>query len=184
MSAAAVPASAAATPAPVVPVTFFLSGVMGGSGKGTTTAAGGIRMESQDYRARVRSAVLKAFPQACIVDPLALGKARAEQLFPEGTPADQRWARDSDVRDMFESVVAEAAAAHVVVCYLPSASMGSAVEIAAAHAAGKRIYVVAPGVMRQNWVVRAYADAIFETVAELGTFLMQVSETLLEDVMA
>ena len=47
---------------------YFLSGVMGGSGTGTTTEAG-IKM--------VRKAILAADPQAHIIDPLELGEIRA-----------------------------------------------------------------------------------------------------------
>ena len=58
----------------------------------------------------------------------------------------------------------------VVISYLPEASMGSAVEIHAAMLAGKKILVVAP-ISRANWVVRSYADLVFKSIDELGSWL-------------
>ena len=66
-----------------------------------------------------------------------------------------------------------AASTDICVSYLPSASMGSAVELHAARAAAKLILVIAPGPMQGNWVVRSYADHVFEDVAELQAWLTE-----------
>ena len=151
---------------------YFLSGVMGGSGGGASTELG-IAMEDQDYRGRIRHAILAADSAATIVDPLDMGKERAAQLYPHGTPEQEMWADDFDVRDMFRDVVAAAASADVVVSYLPTASMGSAVELHAAHAAGRVVLCVAPGSMRGNWVVRAYSARVFDDIPSLAEYLTQ-----------
>ena len=49
--------------------------------------------------------------------------------------------------------------------------MGSAVELHAAFVAGRRIIVIAPGSMARNWVVRSYADEIFEDISALRGWL-------------
>ena len=132
----------------------------------------GVAVESQDYRALMRAAILAFDPTASIIDP---GKVVPEQLAPSlhppGTLTASYWERDSSVRQAFGACVELAAAADVVVSYLPSASMGSAVELHAARAAGRLILVIAPGKMRGNWVVRSYADEIFEDIPALQAWL-------------
>jgi hypothetical protein len=147
---------------------YFLSGVMGGSGAGKSTEIG-MRMESQDYRSQVRSAILDADPNAVIVDPLQLGAERAAQWVTEDGASP--WLNDAHVRQMLSEVVAAAAASDVVISYLPTASMGSALELQAAHAANKVVLAVAPANMRSNWVVRSYSSKIFDSIAEVASFL-------------
>ena len=59
--------------------TYFLSGVMGGSGTATSKTLN-INMESQDYRAQIRDVILAADASAVIVDPLELGAQRNAEL--------------------------------------------------------------------------------------------------------
>ena len=144
---------------------------MGGNGAGSSAALG-LAMESQDYRGRLREAIHAADATAEIVDPLKLGEKRAAQLYAPGTPTEDMWRDDRDVREMLAYVVEAAAKADVVICYLPCASMGSALELNAARGAGRSILVIAPGgSMRTNWVVRSYADAIFDDIAHLSMWL-------------
>ena len=150
---------------------YFLSGVMGGSGSGSSTVLG-IRMESQDYRHLVSAAIQRADPTAIVIDPLAMGALRAAEL----TTAEP-WTDDNDVRRMFGDVVAAAAAADIVISYLPTASMGSAVELHEARNAGKLIICIVPSAaMRSNWVVRSYADRTVESI-EACAALLQASAT-------
>ena len=145
---------------------FFLSGVMGGSGGGASNLAG-VAVESQSYRARIREAILSADPSATVVDPAEIVAARAPELHPVGGAVD--WASDAAVATMFGECVDLAARCDVVVSYLPMASMGSAVELHAARARGRLVLVVAPGEkMRSNWVIRAYADRVFEDIDGSG----------------
>ena len=58
-----------------------------------------------------------------------------------------------------------AATADVVVCWLPEASMGTAVEMYLAAKAGAVVVTITP--MAANWVVRTYSDRIF---ADMGGF--------------
>jgi hypothetical protein len=128
-----------------------------------------MRMESQDYRGQMRAAILAADPNAVVVDPLQLAAERAAEWFVEdGVPP---WQDDAHVRQMLSEVVAAAAASDVVISYLPTASMGSALELQAAHAAGKTILAIAPANMRSNWVVRSYSSRIFESIPDVASFL-------------
>jgi len=147
---------------------YFLSGVMGGSGAGTSSELG-LRMESQDYRSQIRSAILGADPNAVIIDPLQLGAERAAEWFTQDDPSP--WQDDAHVRQMLSEVVAAAAASDVVISYLPSASMGSALELQAAHSAGKMVLAIAPNNMRSNWVVRSCSSMIFDSISEVASFL-------------
>ena len=68
---------------------------------------------------------------------------------------------------MFADVVAAASEADVVVCYLPVASMGSAVELHEARKRNKTIVCVVSDQMASNWVVRSYSDVVVSSVDEL-----------------
>ena len=100
-----------------------------------------------------------------------MGAVRGRELgFGEGKPS---WTDDADVRKLFAEVVDAAAAADVVVSYLPTASMGSACELHAAHAAHKTVLCIAPGAMAQNWVVRSFSARTFEDIPALAWFLKE-----------
>ena len=152
---------------------YFLSGVMGGSGAGTANLAG-VAVESQDYRVSIRAAVLAADKTARVVDPAEVVKLRAPELHADGLPEAAFWKEDGSVRAMFGEVVALAAQCDVVISYLPTASMGSAIELHAAREAGRLVVVVAPNErMRANWVVRVYADFVFDDIGSLSQWLEQ-----------
>ena len=95
------------------------------------------------------------------------------EIYSPDTPKDKYFAEDSDVARAFKICVDAAAESDVVVSYLPEASMGSAVEIHAAHQARKTIIAIAPGRMSENWVVRAYADYKLSSLDELQELLKE-----------
>ena len=123
---------------------YFLSGVMQGRKADGDGVAGTV---PQDYRGIMRDAIETADPAATVIEPWDLVGELCARIYPEGTPQDEMFRDDAHVREAFECCVEAAAAADVVVSYLPEASMGSAVEIYAARAAGKTILAVAPGSM-------------------------------------
>lgn len=65
--------------------------------------------------------------------------------------------------------ICEAALSDLVVAYVPSASMGTAVEIYEAFRHGAVVLTITP--LAANWVLRAYSDRIFATVEQLDAFL-------------
>lgn len=147
---------------------YFLSGVMQGAKADGEGVEGTV---NQDYRSQIKAAVLAADESAVIVEPWDLVGAVCAELYPPGTPQSAMFGDDGHVRRAFGVCVDAAAAADAVISYLPEASMGSAVELHAAHAAGRKILVVAPGSMRGNWVVRSYSDRVFASIDELGASL-------------
>ncbi|MFP4355322.1 MAG: hypothetical protein ACLFUJ_09380 [Phycisphaerae bacterium] len=74
-----------------------------------------------------------------------------------------------DIRRTFTQGVEAAAESDLVICYLPSASMGTAIEMYEAFRRGAIVLTVTP--MQANWVVRCYSHRIFPSVVELADFL-------------
>ena len=166
-----------ATVAPRAPLkrgaTYFLSGVMGGSGGGSANLAG-VTVESQDYRALMRASIVAADPDAVIIDPADIVRERAKELHPPGTPESQYFNSDDTIGAMFGECVALAAKCDVVVSYLPMASMGSACELHEARAAGRLVIVITGGSkMGGNWVVRSYADHVLSDADALRVWLQR-----------
>ncbi|MBI5726126.1 MAG: hypothetical protein HZA50_19355 [Planctomycetes bacterium] len=62
-----------------------------------------------------------------------------------------------------------AAASDVLVAYLPSASMGTAIEMYEAWRGGAIVLAITP--MAANWVVRAYSHKIFPDLPAFEKFL-------------
>ena len=79
----------------------------------------------------------------------------------------------------FEEGLARARNCDVLVAFLPSASMGTAIEMHEAARNGSAVLTITP--MAANWVVRAYSDRIFRDVNEFEAFLAEGElATLLE----
>ena len=62
-----------------------------------------------------------------------------------------------------------AAEADVLVAYAPVATMGTAVEMYRAHAAGRLVFTVSP--MATNWAVRFLSTRVFGDLAEFEAFV-------------
>ena len=73
------------------------------------------------------------------------------------------------VRTTLEDGNQRAAACDVLVAYVPSASMGTAVEMYLAARNNAVVLTITP--LSANWVIRSYSDRIFATVAEFERFL-------------
>jgi len=74
-----------------------------------------------------------------------------------------------EIRATFDEGIRRARACDVLVAFLPSASMGTAIEMVEAARGGAVVLTVTP--MSANWVVRAYSDRVFADVAGLEAFL-------------
>jgi hypothetical protein len=127
----------------------FLAGIMQGS---LTELA----IVSQDWRAAIREAFERRRPEAEVychyeAHPDSVSYGLPEII--ETLEAGNRLAAESDV----------------VVCWLPEASMGTAVEMLSAHRGGAVVVTVTP--MAANWVVRAYSDVILPDLDALEAFL-------------
>ncbi len=62
-----------------------------------------------------------------------------------------------------------AAACDVLVAFVPSASMGTAIEMYLAARGNAVVLTITP--LTANWVIRSYSDRIFGTVEEFERFL-------------
>ncbi|NQU76588.1 MAG: hypothetical protein HQ546_09780 [Planctomycetes bacterium] len=114
------------------------------------------QIHSQDWRGPIKQAMLKYLPQAQVYDhydehpdsityPMPLVMA----TLAEGI----RRARQCDL----------------LVAYLPSASMGTAIEMYEAACNGAVVLTISP--LEANWVVRAYSDHIFPDLDAFRAFL-------------
>ncbi len=160
--------------------TFFLAGTMQGS-------RGGSDLADQGYRARLRDLVLAHRPDAEVRDP---GELLVEWLLPE---ADRIRAAHDALADagtllrerladplllltgVFDRLVSLSAASDVCLAWLPGheASMGTAAEMWAGHAAGR--CVVAVTTMRQNLAVLSCSDIVVPTIDDLADLLATTS---------
>jgi len=77
--------------------------------------------------------------------------------------------RMPEIRATLQEGLDRARSCDVLVAYLPSASMGTAIEMYAAADGGAVVLTISP--MAANWIVRAYSDRVFPDVAAFGAFL-------------
>lgn len=127
----------------------FIGGVMQGSNDG-------LEMLDQSYRKKIEEALLRKWPDLEVVDPFS--------LHPLSLTYDDASAKQT----MFE-MLRLAETCDLLIAYLPTASMGTAVEIYAAYCNG--VPVVAISDLRYNWVVRGLADKLYR---DLETFLSAI----------
>ena len=128
---------------------IFISGVMQGSidGRG---------IENQGYRQQI-GALLRAWnPEVEIIDPL--------KLWPDSVSYDMDKARDT----LLEAIDL-AANADAVVAYLPTASMGTALEMWGAYKAGVPVYTISD--LRFNWAVHTMSTRVFHAMEDFAAFV-------------
>ena len=129
--------------------TVFLSGVMQGSNAGDT-------LHAQDYRQQLRDIITAAHPEAEVVCPA--------EMNPGSVTYD-----DEAARHAFMGELDMAAETDVLVAYAPVATMGTAVEMYRAHAAGRLVLTISP--MATNWAVRFLSTRVFKDLAEFEVFV-------------
>jgi len=134
-----------------VSLVFFIAGIIQGS------LADG--MHDQDYRARIAEVIRRRFPDARIVDPVALHPNSLDYS-------------DEEARATFFAMIEEARRADVVIAFVPSCSMGTAVEMWEARRAGKPVIAISPLV--NNWAVRYLSTRIVGTMEDLDAVLAEV----------
>jgi TRAP-type C4-dicarboxylate transport system substrate-binding protein len=127
----------------------FLAGII----QGSKVAA---EIHHQDWREFIRRLLERHAPQAEVYchysnhpDSITYDLPRIIETFDEG--------------------VARAIDCDVLIAYLPSASMGTAIEMYEAYRSGAAVITITP--MSANWVVRAYSDRILPDLAALEGML-------------
>ena len=123
----------------------FIGGIMQGSHQSNV-------MADQGYRQAIALALTQRWPEIEVLDPL--------ELHPEGLRYD-----DSAARATLLEMLDLAHRSDLVIAYLPTASMGTALEIFTAERAGVPVVAVSP--MVHNWVLRSFARRIYPSLESL-----------------
>jgi hypothetical protein len=132
-------------------VKIFLSGIIQGSNLGR-------ELNDQGYRHAIKDILRAHCPAVEVVCPM--------DLHPDSVD----YAPDLG-KETFLTLVQEAKATDALIAYLPSASMGTAIEIWEAYRAGMPIYTITP--MTTNWVINFFSTRVFETLPEFEFFVSQ-----------
>lgn len=127
----------------------FLSGVMQGSNADTS-------LHAQDYRRQLRKIITAEHPEAEVVCPA--------ELNPDSVAYDTEAARRA-----FMGELDLAAETDVLVAYAPVATMGTAVEMYRAYAAGRLVYTISP--MVTNWAIRFLSAQVFADLESFEAFV-------------
>jgi hypothetical protein len=128
---------------------LFIAGIMQGS-------IHEMSVHDQNYRERIAAIVHRRHPEVEIVDPAKLH------------PDSVTYPRDQAVLTFFDSLD-RAAAADLLVAYLPEASLGTALEVWRAHEAGKPVVAITP--MANNWMLWATATHIVADLDQFSAFV-------------
>ena len=128
---------------------IFIAGIIQGS-----RTDGDI--ETQDYRREIAQIVRRHIPGVEVLDPVELhpnsveyGPERAKQTLLE--------------------LASLAGQADAVIAYVPSASMGTAIEMWNAHQHGKPVYTISP--LAGNWVVEFLSERVFASLKTFAAFV-------------
>jgi hypothetical protein len=132
-----------------VVVRVFIAGIMQGSRCG-----GGI--DAQDYRREVAQIVRRHVPGVEVLDPFALH------------PDSATYSPERAKRTLLE-LTTLAGQVDVLIAYVPSATMGTAIEMWSAHQNGVRVYTISP--LAGNWVVHSLSERVFPDIAAFAAFV-------------
>ncbi len=127
----------------------FLAGIIQGS---IVEAA----IHSQDWRGPISQAITRHIPGADVYCHYSEHPNSITYDLP-------------DIRATLADGIARAADCDLLVAYVPSASMGTAVEMYEAARNGAIVLTITP--LAANWIIRAYSDRIFADTAEFEKFL-------------
>jgi len=128
---------------------IFLAGIIQGSKVGED-------IHAQDWREPIIEAVAQHLPEA--------------EVYCHFTQHPNSLTYEGDkILDTFEDGLQRAVAADLVIAYIPSASMGTAIEIYEAKRNGVPVVSITP--METNWVVRLYSDKIFPDTESFAKYL-------------
>jgi hypothetical protein len=129
---------------------IFLAGIMQGSHLGAV-------MHHQGYREQLKPLLVRHLPGAAVYDPLADNEQSLDY------DADQAQAVFLHHNRMCAEV-------DVLIAFLPSASMGTAIEMWEAWRNGRIVLAISP--LAHNWVVRFCSHAVYP---DLETFAVELA---------
>ncbi len=138
----------------------FIAGIM----QGSRTDKG---IDAQDYRREITQILQNHIDRVEIVDPIT--------LHPESVDYSPEQARQTLLE-----LLALAGRVDVLIAYVPTASMGTALEMWHAYQGNVRVYTISP--LAGNWVVQSLSERVFPDIAAFVTFVANggLSETRLE----
>jgi hypothetical protein len=129
--------------------TIFIAGIIQGSKKGKV-------LHNQDYRKDLKRILEKYFPQARIIDPVAVHPESVYYTYETG-------------KRVFHTSIRQALSSDLVITYLPEASMGTAIEMWECHRKNVPVWTISP--LRENWVVKFLSKKVFSSTKELEDYL-------------
>jgi len=127
----------------------FISGIMQGSridGK----------IDSQGYRYEIARMLRCHVPEVDVLDPF--------ELHPDSVTYGPEQAKQT-LLELF----ALAGQVDALVAYVPSASMGTAIEMWSAYQSSVPVYTICP--LADNWVVRSLSKRVFPDMAAFAAFV-------------
>ncbi len=137
---------------------IFIAGVMQG-------ARLDAQIQEQDYRLTIVHSIEKHIPEAQITDPWALNPNSVDY-------------GEERARETFHTMTAQAGKADLLIAYLPTVSMGTAMEMWEAYRSGTYIIAVTPHV--HHWAIRFTAD---EIITDMDTLIGMIEGGYITDIL-
>ena len=132
--------------------TIFIAGIIQGSRKGKV-------LHNQDYRKDLKRILNKYFPEARIIDPVAVHPESVYYTYETG-------------KKVFHDSIKEALSSDLVIAYLPEASMGTAIEMWECHRKKVPVWTISP--LRENWVVKFLSKKVFSSLNDFESYLKRM----------
>lgn len=129
--------------------TIFIAGIIQGSKKGKV-------LHNQGYRKELKRILKIYFPEAKIIDPVAVHPESVYYTYETG-------------KKVFYNSIKEALSSDLLVTYLPEASMGTAIEMWKCHRKKVPVWTISP--LKENWVVKFLSEKVFSSLKELESYL-------------
>ena len=127
----------------------FIAGIIQGSKKN-------LDIHDQHYRDQIRSILETQDSDIEVYCPV--------QEHPNSVSYD-----DSQAREVFFTHLTRVRRSHILVVYLPEASLGSGIEMWEARQQNRLILTISP--MTTNWIVRILSDVVFENLESFREFV-------------
>ncbi|MCJ7458094.1 MAG: hypothetical protein MUP17_03780 [candidate division Zixibacteria bacterium] len=132
--------------------TIFIAGIIQGSRKGKV-------LHNQDYRKDLKRILNNYFPEARIIDPVAVHPESVYYTFETG-------------KKVFHNSIKQAISSDLVIAYLPEASMGTAIEMWECHRKKVPVWTISP--LRENWVVKFLSKKVFSSLNDFESYLKRM----------
>ncbi len=118
---------------------IFIGGVMQASNHGK-------QIVDQDYRRQIAAALQARWPEVEVIDPFSLHPNSVEY-------------GDAAAKETLFAMVDLASHSDIAIAYVPTASMGTAMEMFAAYQNGVPVIAISP--LATNWVVKALSRRVY-----------------------